>query len=124
MVSYSLISWVPSTKRTNNEGIEKYTISLSSVVLRQRGIFLLLFLSCSLEGSITVLKWHGDVYNGHRLTGFVDCDKVRSARPIKARNRMIDSNSGGGRSIKGPHSSVLDSIVAFWYGHEVWYAMA
>jgi hypothetical protein len=44
-------------------------------VLRQEGIFLLLFLSCSLKGSISILEWHSDVYNGHRLAGIFDYNK-------------------------------------------------
>jgi len=35
--------------------------------------------------SISVLKWHGDVYNGIYFVGFVDCDVLRLERPIKAR---------------------------------------
>ena len=37
---------------------------MSIVLLCQGGIFLWLFLSCSLEGSISVLRWHCDVYDG------------------------------------------------------------
>jgi len=51
----------------------------------------LLLLSCILEGSISVLKWHGDIYDGNRLAGFIDCDEVESERLFKARYRLADS---------------------------------
>ena len=75
MVNNSLIGWVPSTKRNDDEGIEEH-ISLPIVVLRQGDIFLLLLFSCSLACSISVLKWHGDIYYSNRLAGFVDYDEV------------------------------------------------
>jgi hypothetical protein len=75
------------------------------------GIFLLLLLSCILEGSISVLKWHGDVYDGNCLAGFIDCEEVQSERPFKARYRLVDSNGAGSGSIKHPYQSVLDGIV-------------
>jgi len=83
------------------------------------GIFLLLLLSCILEGSISVLKWHGDVYDGDHLAGFVDCDEVWWEGPFKARYRMVGSDGPGSRSIKRPHQSVLDGIVALCCGHEI-----
>lgn len=116
MVNDSIIGWVPSTKRTDHEGIDEYTISLPTVVLRQGDIFLSCFLSCSLVGSVSVLKWHGDVYGSNRLACCVDCDEVRSERPIKTRYRLVDSKGGGGRSIKRPHQSVLDGIVTLCCG--------
>jgi hypothetical protein len=41
-------------------------------------------LSCGLKGSICILEWHSDIYNGHRLAGVIDCNKVWLERPIKA----------------------------------------
>ena len=83
LVNDSLIGWVPSTKCTNNESIEVYTIYRSTVVLRQESIFLLLFLSCSLKGSLSILEWHSDVYNSHRLASVIDCNKVGRRDPSR-----------------------------------------
>ena len=103
MANNPLVGWVPSPKRSNDEGIKKHAISLPILVLCQRRIFLLLVLSCGLEGSIPVLERYGDIYNGHRFAGLVDYNKVWSEGPIKARYRLVDSDGGGGRSIKSPH---------------------
>jgi len=73
--------------------------------------------------SLSVLKWRGEVYNGICLAGSVDCDVVRSQRPIKARHRLVDCIAGGGRNIKRPRQSVLDGTVALCYGHEIWFAI-
>ena len=75
MADYSLHGLVSSTELPNKEGVvEIHTTSLSILLLRQWGVLLLLLLSCRLEGSASDLKWHGDVCDGHRLAGFVNCD--------------------------------------------------
>jgi len=129
-----LISWVPSTKRADNECIEEHTlsllfrntlypcrsgthyipaiqehtISLLFVVFSQGSTFVLFLLPGGLEGSISILERHGDVYDGDSLAGFIDCNEVWSERPIKARYRLVDSHSGGGRCLKMPSPVCLE----------------
>jgi hypothetical protein len=66
----TLIGWVPSTKRTNDEGMEECIISLPTSAAPWMAYFFC-FSSCILEGSISVLKWHGDIYDGNHLAGTV-----------------------------------------------------
>ena len=102
VINDPFVGMVPPTEHADDEGVEEDTLTLSIIVLHQGGIFPLLFLSRSLEGGISIFERHGYIYNGHSLVGFVDRHKVWSERPLKAWYHLVNSNSGGGRSIVGP----------------------
>jgi hypothetical protein len=92
----SLIGWVPSIRRTDDEGIEEYIISLSIVVLRQGGIFLLLLLSVRQHTKYEYVFSNGMVTSMTATVLQVSLTATNSSRrdPSKARYRLVDSDGG------------------------------
>jgi len=92
----TLIGWVPSTKRTNDEGMEECIISLPTVVLPH---------GWHISFASHLASWKAAYLfsNGMVISMMVTILQVQSERRIKERYRLVDSNGGGSQRIKHPH---------------------